>query len=73
MTSSERSLNSQTISPAFNEATACDDPHDSWTRKGLEVWIAKVRKSLENDETMQKGATPIARKMPPRKSREKAA
>ena len=73
MTSVERSSSPQVISPAFNEAAACDDPHDSWTRKGLEVWIAKVRKSLEYDEAMQKAANPAAKRMPPRKPRKKAA
>jgi hypothetical protein len=73
MTDVERNSNSQTVGPAFNEAAACDDPHDSWTSKGLAVWIAKVRKSLENDETMQKGANPSAKRMPPRKPRKKAA
>jgi hypothetical protein len=73
MTRAERNPSEQIISPAFNEATAYDDPHDSWTRKGLEVWIAKVRKSLENDETLQKGANPPARRIPARKSRKRAA
>jgi hypothetical protein len=73
MTNVERKPSEQIISPAFNEVAACDDPHDSWTRKGLEVWIAKVRKSLENDEVMQKGANPAAKRMLPRKPRKKAA
>ena len=68
MTTPERNYDSD---PVFKDGPEYDDPHDLWTSKGLTVWIAKVRQSLQNDE--RKGVKPAEKAVAPRKSRKTAA